>query len=473
MITYRLRGLVNLHLGATTLLMGALFLALAMLAQHSTLWWFQLSPDLNLIPYVLVVVLGMLVSIRFLLTVSGRVHSLGWPDVAWLATRQTGLVALMLFTLIVATKDHTISRLFLAYFLLLGWIVLLFTDRLLPRFLAGVVFGRHHQLPTLFLGHRQTLERLDKWIGQKLHLGVKPVGFLSDDYSEEEYKAVGRFLGPTQELIPIIDQRQVAQVILLDLPATREETARIVEACQAAGCRLLIYDNISARLPVPMTPVLEDGHYFFTAQNEPLEDPANRVVKRLFDLAISLPVTICLLPPLCLVVWIAQRLQAPGPVFFVRPRGGPHDSEFRMLKFRSMYHETPDGEREARQARAGDGRVFPFGRFLRRTSLDEFPQFWNVLCGEMSIVGPRPHLPRHDHEFSKVARAYRTRFLVKPGITGLAQVRGFRGEIKDPALLQDRIREDLIYITGWSIWLDTLIVVKTAWQLFFPPKTAC
>ena len=472
MITYRLRGLINLHIAVTTGLATGLFMAMAVVARHSTRSWYELSPELNLVPYGLGVFFGMLASVRFLSALSGRIYMLGWPDAAWLATRQTLTQALVLFTFIVATKDHGISRLFLAYYLTLVWLALLFTDRLLPRWLAGIAFSRQHRLPTLFLGHRTTLDRLDRWIAQKLHLGMTSVGFLSDDGGDKEYDSVGRFLGPTQELIPIIEQRQIAQVVLLDLPGTKEETTRIVEACQAAGCRLLIYDNIAARLPVPMTPVLEDGHYFFTAQNEPLEDPVNRALKRIFDFAVALPVVVTILPLLCAWVWIQQRRQAPGPLFFVRPRGGPHATEFSMLKFRSMYHEAPDQNREARQALADDARIYPFGHFLRRSSLDEFPQFWNVLVGQMSLVGPRPHLPKHDHEFSKVAKAYRTRFLVKPGITGLAQIRGFRGEITDPALLQQRIAQDLIYITGWSIWLDLQIILKTSWQMVFPPKTA-
>lgn len=471
MIAFRLRGLVNLHVASTTALAGAVFLVMAEAARHSPLTWFQLSPSLNLVPYVLCIVLGMLLSVRFLSMLSTRIHALGWPEAAWLTTRQTSMVALILFTLIVATKDHTISRLFLGYYLGVTWIFLLVTDRLLPRCLAGMVFSRQHRLPTLFLGERRTLERLDDWIAQKLHLGMAPIGFLSDDADhEDDFQAVGRFLGPTKELIPIIEERRVAQVIMLDLPASKAETKEILEACQAAGCRLLIYDNIAARLPAPMAPVLEEGHYFFTAQQEPLEDPFNRILKRLFDIAMSLPVVLFLLPPLCAVVWVVQRFQAPGPLFFAKPRGGPRDTEFSMLKFRSMYHQ--EGGDIGKQATAGDNRIYPFGRFLRKTSLDEFPQFFNVLAGQMSIVGPRPHLPKHDYEFSKVAKAYRTRFLVKPGITGLAQVRGLRGEIRDPSLLQRRIMVDLAYITSWSIWLDIQIVVKTLWQVFFPPKTA-
>ena len=109
---------------------------------------------------------------------------------------------------------------------------------------------------------------------------------------------------------------------------------------------------------------------------------------------------------------------------------------------------------------------------MRKTSLDEFPQFWNVLMGEMSIVGPRPHLPMHDSEFALVAKTYRTRQLVKPGITGLAQVSGYRGEISDPQMLRERVKLDIHYITHWSIWLDVQITFKTLKHVVFPPKTA-
>jgi len=178
------------------------------------------------------------------------------------------------------------------------------------------------------------------------------------------------------------------------------------------------------------------------------------------------------LTPLMVVVWLMQRLQAPGSLFHVQERTGYGHQRFRMMKFRSMYAAPRDAATESQQARKGDARIYPFGRFLRRTSLDEFPQFWNVLIGQMSAVGPRPHLTVHDQLFAKQLNAYRTRFFVKPGITGLAQCNGWRGEITEPALLEKRIEHDLNYIANWSIWLDVQISLKTVKQLVFPPKSA-
>jgi lipopolysaccharide/colanic/teichoic acid biosynthesis glycosyltransferase len=279
-------------------------------------------------------------------------------------------------------------------------------------------------------------------------------------------------LGPISALASIIEERNVGQVILLDLRLGPGATESILETCQSAGCRLLIHNQIEDEVSVPLLPVVEDGHYFFTTHEEPLEDPMNRALKRLFDIGVSLPVVLFVLPTLSLLVLLVQRWQAPGPLLFSRIRGGHRGSAFTMLKFRSMKFEAPDANREARQATPGDSRIYPFGRFLRKTSLDEFPQFYNVLRGDMSIVGPRPHLPQHDEEFGRIAKAYRSRQLVKPGITGLAQTKGYRGEITDPALLHQRVALDVYYITHWSIWLDVVITVNTLRHVFIPPKNA-
>jgi lipopolysaccharide/colanic/teichoic acid biosynthesis glycosyltransferase len=256
------------------------------------------------------------------------------------------------------------------------------------------------------------------------------------------------------------------------VPATDDEARRTIELCQEHGCRLLIHDDLADRYIHPVVPTIEDGRHFYTLQEEPLEDPINRMIKRTLDLAIAVPVVVLVLPPLCVAVWVMQRLQAPGPLFHVRERRGQHGEVFRMLKFRSMRVGPEDAAAESRQARAGDARIFPFGRVLRRRSIDEFPQFWNVLCGHMSVVGPRPYMPLLDEEFRRQARGYRTRHLVKPGITGLAQSLGYRGEILAPDMLKRRVYWDVFYIGHWSVGLDLQIIVRTLWQMIRPPETA-
>jgi exopolysaccharide biosynthesis polyprenyl glycosylphosphotransferase len=469
-ITYRLRGLVNLHIVATALVATGYFLFMATGVRFIP--FLDLSPDLNVPLYAVVIFVGMLVSARFWTHFGSRFHVMTWVDAAHISSRQIVVVALLIFTLIVATKDATISRLFLASYLVSCAAVLVVVNRTLPARLARAAFHQAHQIPTVFVGAVRTVAKLNPWVHQKEHLGVRVMGILSDDSAPQPTAQSGPWLGTSDRLADVVETRGVGQVILLEIPDDPARMASIVETCQQSGCRLLVYHDLLDRVAVQLTPVVEGKHLFLTAREEPLEDPFNRAMKRVFDIAVALPVVALVLPPLCLAVWAVQRVQSPGPMLFARPRGGQQRREFYMLKFRSMHAAPPDKEREAQQARAGDNRIYPFGAFLRKTSLDEFPQFWNVLVGEMSIVGPRPHLPKHDEEFSRVAKTYRTRHLVKPGITGLAQVNGYRGEITDPELLERRVEMDIEYITSWSIWLDVQITAKTFLHVFLPPKTA-
>ena len=137
-----------------------------------------------------------------------------------------------------------------------------------------------------------------------------------------------------------------------------------------------------------------------------------------------------------------------------------------------MAHDATKERDEAEQASRGDARIFPFGRFMRRFSIDEIPQFINVLKGEMSLVGPRPYLAQHDYLFQRDYKAYRVRQFVKPGVTGPAQCRGLRGEFTDPELVRRRIEMDFEYVGSWSIWKDMGIVLRTVVQVLFPPRSA-
>lgn len=470
MISYRLKGLINLHIVATAVLLTAYFLGLAAAVPY--LRFLRIEPGVNLYLYAVPTAVGMLIGGRFWSAYASRYHAMTWYEAAAITIRQVFVVALLVFGLIWATKDQTLSRLFLGFYLITAGVVLLVINRALPALLARLLFTRGHRLRALFVGRSQSATRLRRWIRQKEHLGIHVVGFVADDMDETKLLVGMPSLGRIGELRQVIDREQIGQVIVLDLPPDSEDLLQVIETCQATGTRLLVYQHLWSKLPVSMVPVIEDDHLFLTVHEEPLEDPLNRALKRIFDVLIALPVVLFILPPLCFAVWIIQAFQAQGPLMFRRARGGQQGRNFDMLKFRSMYVAKHDPKLESRQATAGDPRIYPFGAFLRKTSLDEFPQFLNVLLGNMSIVGPRPHLPEHDLEFSMVAKAYRTRQLVKPGITGWAQVHGLRGEISDPQLLHERVKMDIYYITHWSIWLDLQITAKTLLQVFVPPSSA-
>lgn len=470
MISQRLRGLINFHVASTTVVGMLGFLAYA-----SVFHWLPfggINPDISLTPYLLCVAGGMVIAGRAVLTVGSRFHRLTWVDAAQMSTKQVIYVALLIFALMFATKDRAVSRIFLGSYLCWLWALLLFFNQILPQVLSRLLFQKVHQIPTLFIGTEGQFGRLKNWLASRQVLGIQPVGYLAEHGPAVSPGLDVPFLGAVSELPVMIERRMVAQVIVLSMPDSAPLSRFILETCQDHGCRLLIYSNLSEKLQHPLVSVVEEGHTFYSLQEEPLEDPINRAVKRVFDIAFSLPVVLFILPPLCLWVWLMQCLQAPGKLLFVQNRAGLRRNEFKIFKFRSMRETPPASASEAVQARKGDDRIYPFGHFLRKSSLDEFPQFLNVLRGEMSIVGPRPHMPVHDVEFSRYYKSYRTRHFAKPGITGLAQTRGFRGEITDPSLLKERVQSDIYYIANWSFWLDVQITIKTVWQVWRPPKTA-
>jgi putative colanic acid biosynthesis UDP-glucose lipid carrier transferase len=206
---------------------------------------------------------------------------------------------------------------------------------------------------------------------------------------------------------------------------------------------------------------IDDIEVFTTLEN-PLQNSMNKVVKRMFDFVLSFFSLFFILLAFPLI-WLIIKIQSPGPVFFTQERTGQDGKSFRIYKFRSMYiNQCADQLQTTRD----DPRKFPFGDFMRKTSIDELPQFWNVLKGDMSIVGPRPHMLAHTEMYSHLTNKYMVRHFVKPGITGWAQVNGFRGETKELWQMEGRIKRDIWYMENWSIWLDIRIVWLTL-QLMF------
>lgn len=214
---------------------------------------------------------------------------------------------------------------------------------------------------------------------------------------------------------------------------------------------------------------LDDMEIFSTYEN-PLQNPVNRFVKRLFDIVTSSVALLFIMPLLPIVAFMIKRQSPKGGIFFKQPRTGLDGKNFFCYKFRSM-HPNKD-ESGLVQATKDDPRKFPFGDLMRKTSIDELPQFLNVFKGDMSIVGPRPHPVALNEKYSELIDKYMVRHFVKPGITGWAQVTGFRGETEELWQMEGRIKQDIWYMENWSFWLDLRIMWLTVKQIILKDKQA-
>jgi len=382
-----------------------------------------------------------------------------------LSLRQTAASIGLLVLYLVAAKDAFISRVFLFNFVPWLYIALLFSHYYLPSILTRGIFRRDDK--TALIGSSQRAAQLREWLQRKSEIGLRTVGLISDEDTIDNGGIP--LLGRRDELERIVHDHGITQIILLEFPLFAEANQNVIQICDQLGIRLLILSDLEERLRHSVTHFEDGGFRFIGLREEPLENPLNRFLKRLIDIAIALPVMVFVFPVLALIVWIAQRLQSPGPLFHVQNRAGMQNRQFKIYKFRTMH--ANNGEL-SRQASAEDERVYPLGKWFRKLSLDEVPQFWNVLRGDMSIVGPRPHLIEHNREFSKFLSNYHVRTFVKPGITGLAQVRGFRGEARNTADIENRVACDIEYLENWNLSLECAIILRTFGHLLRPPRSA-
>ncbi|MBK9148663.1 MAG: exopolysaccharide biosynthesis polyprenyl glycosylphosphotransferase [Flavobacteriales bacterium] len=261
-------------------------------------------------------------------------------------------------------------------------------------------------------------------------------------------------------------------IVYCALPGTRrQEITDLMEFCERNTIRFRVIPSAESFIPVVKTSDLEflGGVPVSKLRKEPLDRAVNRMLKRAFDIAFSLGVIVFVLTWLIPVLSLLVKLSSRGPVFFKQMRLGRDNQEFVCWKFRSM---RLNKEADVKQATQNDPRVTAVGRFLRKSNLDEMPQFWNVLLGHMSVVGPRPHPIRLNEQYRDIIDKYMVRHFVRPGITGWAQVNGFRGETRTPELMERRVELDVWYLENWSFWLDLRIIVSTVTNMFGKDKMA-
>jgi len=324
-------------------------------------------------------------------------------------------------------------------------------------FLRGQGYNLRH---VIILGHGNSARQFKDLVSNNPHLGYDILGYF-DDTTQDEY--LGKYLGNFSRMEEYLVNHQVNEVIVATPGITIEEIEEITKVVDKAGIRVRI---------------IPDFHFQFynryefkqfgniptvSLRKEPLEETYNKVIKRTFDIVFSLGVLVFICSWLFIIIALLIKINSKGPVLFRQKRLGRDRKEFWCLKFRSMYVNK---ESDKKMATKGDSRITPIGAFLRKTSLDEFPQFWNVLMGHMSIVGPRPHMTVQNAQYQEIINNYLVRQLIKPGITGWAQVNGYRGEIESDLDIKNRVSYDIFYLENWSFFMDIKIIYLTVWNIF-------
>ncbi|WP_435922654.1 undecaprenyl-phosphate glucose phosphotransferase [Paenibacillus sp. DYY-L-2] len=354
-------------------------------------------------------------------------------------------------------KQVDISRMYLAIYMIFNLLFIMVYRYFLKSSLKQLRKKGFNKQFVLILGAGSLGQKFHDNLRQYPELGYEIVGFLDDhrEWGPEERSRYKPIHGTVDQLQEILESKLIDEVVLA-LPLTaHSKYARIIAICEKAGVRTLIIPDFFDYLPA--RPVFDNfaGMPMINVRDIPLDLAGNRLAKRLFDIVFS-SFAIVITSPLMLLIAIGVKLTSKGPVIFKQERVGLNRRRFHMYKFRSM-RALPEGMEDTGWTTENDPRRTKFGTFLRKTSLDELPQFFNVLAGHMSVVGPRPERPYFVEQFREEVPKYMVKHHVRPGITGYAQAHGLRGDTS----IEERIEHDIFYIENWSILLDIKIIFKT------------
>ena len=368
------------------------------------------------------------------------------------------IITAILFSL--KASEFSREHLYATYFTLFGLIILW-------RYLAVQLIKMYRKSGfnysrIVIIGGGEVAKQLNNYFISDNFLGVKLLGIFSNE-KEIFNKRNDIFIGDLGSLEQFVLKNNIDEIFYTKPLINTKEIKGLVDFCDKNMIRLKIVPDFRGFIFKRVNIDFFDDVPVITLREEPLTDFVNRFLKRMFDLIFSFFVIIFLISWLYPIIAILIKLSSSGPILFKQLRSGVNNEEFLCYKFRSMSIST---DADSKQATRNDSRITKIGMFLRKTSLDEFPQFFNVFMGDMSIVGPRPHMLLHTEEYSNLIKKYMVRQLVKPGITGAAQVRGYRGETKELEDMEGRVRMDVWYIENWSLALDINIIFKTIWNIF-------
>ena len=373
-----------------------------------------------------------------------------------------GFNVLIITAVLFSLKQSEFSRehLYATYLMLFG--LIMFWRYLSIKLIKLYRKSGYNYSRIVIVGGGEVAQQLNDYFNSDDVLGVRLLGVFSDsDFSFEIKDSVKT--GTLDSLEQFALKNDIDE-IFYTMPLTYTKKIKgLVDFCDKYMIRFKVVPDFRGFIFKRVNIDFFNDVPVITLREEPLTDFINRFTKRVFDLIFSLLTIVFVLSWLYPFITILIKLSSKGPVLFKQSRSGVNNEEFLCYKFRSM---TMSEEADTKQATKGDVRITKIGAFLRKSSLDEFPQFFNVFMGDMSIVGPRPHMLKHTEEYSELIQKYMVRQLVKPGITGAAQVKGYRGETKELEDMEGRVRLDVWYIENWSLSLDINIIFHTVWNAF-------
>ncbi len=350
-----------------------------------------------------------------------------------------------------------LSRVFITVILIMIFVALLI-NRFVFAFVHKYMMKREGFVSkVVVIGYNNLSKKLVDYL-EKDEANKQIVGFCENADNIEELSNYP-ILSNVADTMETCKQYQINEIYSTIAPEHNKDIYALMRDADQNCIRFKIVPDLGFFINKKMHVDYVEGLPVMSLRHEPLEDINNIIKKRTFDIIVSLLVTVFILSWLIPIVGLLIWIESKGPIFFVQPRSGKNNKDFMCLKFRSMHMNS---QANLQQATRDDARITTIGKFLRRTSLDEFPQFINVLKGDMSIVGPRPHMLKHTDEYSRLIEEYMVRQFLKPGITGWAQVNGYRGETTNVWQMKKRVEHDLWYLENWSLVLDVKIVLMTA-----------
>ncbi|ADV48449.1 exopolysaccharide biosynthesis polyprenyl glycosylphosphotransferase [Cellulophaga algicola DSM 14237] len=363
------------------------------------------------------------------------------------------IYGLVFFTSFTFLSDHRYKPAYLTLVYLL--ICLMLTLFRLLFYWARNLYrtkGLSKEVRAVVIGRDKNLKKLRR-IFDTGNYGYKYMGYFDNTKSDSP-----TYLGKIQDSYAYIFENNVEEVYCMASRLSKGEIQELMRIADNSLKKIKIVPDNKELFSRAMSIELYGEVPVLNLRASPLELEYANVVKRVFDIIFSSLVILFVLSWLTPLVWVLMKLDSKGPLFFKQSRHGVNRNTFDCYKFRSM---TKSDTSDTKMASKNDMRITKLGRILRKTSIDELPQFINVLKGEMSVVGPRPHMQLHTEQFEKSVDKYLVRHFLKPGITGLAQIKGYRGEILEQSDIVNRVRYDIFYMEKWSIQLDISIIYYT------------